>query len=127
MKIYIVTDGTYSDYRIKEVFSVKKEAEKYQKIFNCENIETFELYDNALKAIEEENKEEKLTYQLIVDIDERLNILERTLTLKPDWEDEEKYFKPKKRTIDTTKTRSGVQPFNDSFMKRRFEKKIRKI
>ncbi len=48
MKIYIVTDGTYSDYRIERVFSNPEAAEDYKKWHNIDNeIEEYEIYDEA--------------------------------------------------------------------------------
>ncbi len=42
MKIYIVTDGEYSDYRIKAVFTVKKNAERYASIHRYDFVEEWE-------------------------------------------------------------------------------------
>ena len=48
MKTYIVTDGSYSDYRIQKVFSNRDAAEEYKKWHNCSNgIEEYEVYDEA--------------------------------------------------------------------------------
>lgn len=48
MKVYIVTEGEYSSYRIREVFSTLDAAEKYQALHPDTNfyIETFDV-DNV--------------------------------------------------------------------------------
>lgn len=44
MKVYVVTNGDYSDYRILEMFSTKEMAEEYKVFRNAENdIEEYEL------------------------------------------------------------------------------------
>lgn len=46
MKIYIVTDGCYSDYCIERVFSNRLAAEEYKKWHNIRNdIEEYEVHD----------------------------------------------------------------------------------
>ena len=46
MKVYIVTDGDYSDYMIEKVFSNRPAAEEYKKWHNIHNeIEEYEIYD----------------------------------------------------------------------------------
>ena len=46
MKVYIVTDGDYSDYMIEKVFSNKDAAEEYKKWHNIKNsIEEYEVHD----------------------------------------------------------------------------------
>ena len=46
MKVYIVTDGDYSDYMIEKVFSNKEAAEEYKKWHNIKNsIEEYEVHD----------------------------------------------------------------------------------
>ena len=48
MKVYIVTDGCYSDYSIQKVFSNKPAAEEYKKWHNLGNeVEEYELYDDS--------------------------------------------------------------------------------
>ena len=48
MRIYIVTDGCYSAYRIERVFSNPEAAEEYKKWHNIDNeIEEYEIYDEA--------------------------------------------------------------------------------
>ena len=48
MKVYIVTDGCYSDYSIKKVFSNKPAAEEYKKWHNIKNeVEEYELFDSS--------------------------------------------------------------------------------
>ena len=48
MKVYIVTDGFYSDYNIQKVFSNRDAAEEYKKWHNCSNdVEEYEVYDEA--------------------------------------------------------------------------------
>ena len=42
MKIYIVTDGYYSDYHIEAVFTDKRQAEIYCGTHQCDNIEEYE-------------------------------------------------------------------------------------
>lgn len=46
MKVYIVTDGYYSDYTIEKVFSNREAAEEYKKWHRISNgIEEYEVYD----------------------------------------------------------------------------------
>ena len=46
MKVYIVTDGEYSDYMIERVFSNREAAEEYKKWHNIHNeIEEYEVYE----------------------------------------------------------------------------------
>jgi hypothetical protein len=46
MKVYIVTDGDYSDYMIEKVFSNREAAEEYKKWHNIHNeVEEYEIYD----------------------------------------------------------------------------------
>ncbi len=46
MKVYIVTDGCYSDYMIEKVFSNRPAAEEYKKWRHFTNdIEEYEIYD----------------------------------------------------------------------------------
>lgn len=46
MTVYIVTDGSYSEYAIEKVFSNKASAEEYKKWHNITNdIEEYEVYD----------------------------------------------------------------------------------
>ena len=46
MKVYIVTNGEYSDYMIERVFSNREAAEEYKKWHNIHNeIEEYEIYD----------------------------------------------------------------------------------
>lgn len=46
MKVYIVTDGCYSDYVIEKVFSNREAAEEYKKYRGIRNdIEEYEVYD----------------------------------------------------------------------------------
>jgi hypothetical protein len=46
MKVYIVTDGEYSDYMIEKVFSNREAAEEYKKWHNIYNdIEEYEVHD----------------------------------------------------------------------------------
>lgn len=48
MKVYIVTDGCYSDYSIQKVFSNKPAAEEYKKWHNIKNeVEEYELFDSS--------------------------------------------------------------------------------
>lgn len=48
MKIYIVTDGSYSDYTIERVFSNRPAAEEYRVWKRIRNdIEEYEVYDEA--------------------------------------------------------------------------------
>lgn len=42
MKIYIVTDGVYSDYHIEAVFTTRENAERYAAIHSCSYIEEYE-------------------------------------------------------------------------------------
>ena len=46
MKVYIVTNGCYSDYMIEKVFSNRPAAEEYKKWRDIHNdIEEYEIYD----------------------------------------------------------------------------------
>ena len=46
MKIYVVTNGYYSDYMIEKVFSNRAAAEEYKKYHKISNeIEEYEIYD----------------------------------------------------------------------------------
>lgn len=46
MKIYVVTDGSYSDYSIEKIFSNRPAAEEFKKWRNIRNeIEEYEVYD----------------------------------------------------------------------------------
>jgi hypothetical protein len=48
MKVYIVTDGTYSDYMIERVFSTREAAEEYRQWKRiCNEVEEYEVHDNA--------------------------------------------------------------------------------
>lgn len=42
MKVYIVTDGEYSGYHIKAVFTDEKKAKQYAAIHKCDTIEEYE-------------------------------------------------------------------------------------
>ncbi len=42
MKIYIVTDGEYSDYGIEAVFTDKKQAEMFAALHHCKYVEEWE-------------------------------------------------------------------------------------
>ena len=42
MKIYIVTDGAYSDYHIEAVFTTRENAEKYAAIHSCSYVSEWE-------------------------------------------------------------------------------------
>lgn len=51
MKVYIVTDGCYSDYMIEKVFSNREAAEEYKKWRSITNdIEEYEIYDEPFGA-----------------------------------------------------------------------------
>lgn len=46
MKVYIVTNGEYSDYMIEKVFSNREAAEEFKKWHNISNdIEEYDIYD----------------------------------------------------------------------------------
>lgn len=46
MKVYIVTNGEYSDYMIEKVFSNREAAEEFKKWHHISNdIEEYEIYD----------------------------------------------------------------------------------
>ena len=46
MKVYVVTEGSYSDYAIEKVFSNKQAAEEFKKWRRIQNdIEEWEVYD----------------------------------------------------------------------------------
>lgn len=42
-KVYVVTDGEYSDFRIEGIFTEKDKAEKYADTFGYDNIEEWDL------------------------------------------------------------------------------------
>lgn len=52
MKVYVVTEGEYSDYSIVKVFLDKEKAEKFAElyskgdIFSTVSVEEYEIYDN---------------------------------------------------------------------------------
>lgn len=53
MKVYIVTDGEYSDYQIMKVFSNKPAAEEYKKWHHIYNdIEEYEVFDEPFEKID---------------------------------------------------------------------------
>ena len=55
MKVYIVTDGCYSDYTIEKVFSNKPAAEEFKKWCNITNeIEEYEVYDEPFEKTDGE-------------------------------------------------------------------------
>ncbi len=55
MKVYIVTDGCYSDYMIEKVFSNREAAEEYKKWHNISNnIEEYELHDEPFEKFDGE-------------------------------------------------------------------------
>lgn len=56
MKIYVVTSGYYSDYRIQRVFTDKKLAQKYISMFNGYDEAEIEEYET------EENDFHEITY-----------------------------------------------------------------
>ena len=43
MKIYLVSDGDYSEYSVKGLFSTKKKAEKFSHHYLFDNIEVYDL------------------------------------------------------------------------------------
>ena len=65
MKIYIVTSGAYSDYRINAVFSTKENAEKFTKLYGVGDydIEEFEVDDEM--ALINRIIDEKITIYLV--------------------------------------------------------------
>lgn len=51
MKVYVVTDGTYSEYGIERIFSNRLAAEEYKKWHCIRNeIEEYEIYDEAFTS-----------------------------------------------------------------------------
>lgn len=51
MKVYVVTDGTYSEYSIERIFSNRLAAEEYKKWHSIRNeIEEYEIYDEAFNS-----------------------------------------------------------------------------
>ena len=48
MKVYIVTDGDYSDYHIEAVFTDEKTAYKYAALHNCSRIEQYDTDNVAI-------------------------------------------------------------------------------
>ena len=53
MKVYMVTDGMYSDYRVVEIFSNLKEAEKYRAIHNYDDVEEMDVFDSCKQKLGE--------------------------------------------------------------------------
>lgn len=56
MKVYLVTEGTYSDYRVTAVFSSKEKAEEYMETFPSHyynNLKEYELDPNAVELHKE--------------------------------------------------------------------------
>lgn len=74
MKVYVVTSGIYSDYRIQKIFLNKSKAEEYKKwLPNSNDVEEYDISDDD--TIEKQykiridlkwypNKEEKLIERL---------------------------------------------------------------
>ena len=58
-KVYLVTRGDYSDYRVSAVFDNKKKAELFTKSFNSDEYR-IEIYD--LNPFEEQIKESYKPY-----------------------------------------------------------------
>ena len=55
MKVYVVTDGSYSDYTIEKVFSNRAAAEDFKKWRNISNeIEEWEVYDKPFGELDGE-------------------------------------------------------------------------
>lgn len=55
MKVYIVTDGCYSEYMIEKIFSNREAAEEYKKWRNITNeIEEYEIHDESFTKEEGE-------------------------------------------------------------------------
>lgn len=55
MKIFIVTDGVYSDYSIEKIFSNRPAAEEYKKWHNISNaIEEYEVHDEPFEKFDGE-------------------------------------------------------------------------
>ena len=53
MKVYIVTNGDYSDYMIEKVFSNREAAEEYKKWHNIRNeIEEYEVHDQPFDELD---------------------------------------------------------------------------
>lgn len=54
MKVYIVTEGSYSDYHIEQVFSTKEQAAKYiianRGRYDCYDIEEYEVDDVTIES-----------------------------------------------------------------------------
>jgi len=51
MKVYVVTDGSYSDYAIEKVFSNRPAAEEFKKWRRIQNdIEEWEVYDKPFET-----------------------------------------------------------------------------
>lgn len=68
MKIYLVTSGSYSDYRIEAVFSTYDLAEKYKHEFGLRNdIEEFEL-DGGAKDISQKIMDGWLFWRIALDL-----------------------------------------------------------
>ena len=55
MKVYVVTEGTYSEYAIEKVFSNRAAAEEFKKWRNIRNeIEEWEVYDEPFEKCDGE-------------------------------------------------------------------------
>ena len=55
MKVYIVTDSSYSDYTIEKIFSNRPAAEEFKKWRNIRNeIDEYEVYDAPFEQVDGE-------------------------------------------------------------------------
>lgn len=79
MIIYVVTDGEYSDYRIKAVFTEKERAEKYIKLYGG----VIEEYEANKELIHEDLYDRGFRpFQIWYDVkEETMKIEERTFGL----------------------------------------------
>lgn len=50
MKVYIVTDGEYSDYHIEAVFDDRKKAELHAALHNCNCVEEYDVNDCKIEG-----------------------------------------------------------------------------
>jgi len=82
MKVYIATEGSYSDYHILAVFLDKKKAELFAKCFETIEIEDFDVFkETTLDKIMKCLSLKRDIYFVRMDIDGNTDLI-----MKEDWE-----------------------------------------
>ena len=51
MKVYVVTNGGFSDYHIVRIFADKDKAETYQEFHACKRVEEWEVSDGEVETV----------------------------------------------------------------------------